>query len=132
MGKVEWRKPYKISELIEIVTKDYWVLNEPDIHGKHLCPDTGIFDLQLYIRKFEEEIYEDLVCYLEDYPEITDDDEEVFPEFVAEEGLVLLYSGENFEAVISGAFDQKLNPSMKEFIDSLNYYRDNDSYLDLE
>ena len=33
MGKVEWRKPYKISELIEIVTKDYWVLNEPDIHG---------------------------------------------------------------------------------------------------
>ena len=117
MGKVEWRKPYKISELIEIVTKDYWVLNEPDIHGKHLCPDTGIFDLQLYTRKFEEEIYEDLVCYLEDYPEITDDDEEVFPEFVAEEGLVLLYSGENFEAVISGAFDQKLNPSMKEFID---------------
>ena len=74
MGKVEWRKPYKISELIEIVTKDYWVLNEPDIHGKHLCPDTGIFDLQLYTRKFEEEIYEDLVCYLEDYPEITDDD----------------------------------------------------------
>ena len=72
MGKVEWRKPYKISELIEIVTKDYWVLNEPDIHGKHLCPDTGIFDLQLYTRKFEEEIYEDLVCYLEDYPEITD------------------------------------------------------------
>ena len=44
----------------------------------------------------------------------------------------MLYSGENFEAVISGAFDQKLNPSMKEFIDSLNYYRDNDSYLDLE
>ena len=132
MGKVEWRKPYKISELIEIVTKDYWVLNEPDIHGKHLCPDTGIFDLQLYTRKFEEEIYEDLVCYLEDYPEITDDDEEVFPEFVAEDVEVLLYSGENFEAVISGAFDQKLNPSMKEFIDSLNYYRDNDSYLDLE
>jgi len=67
----------------------------------------GIFDLQLYTRKFEEEIHEDLICYLEDYPEITEEDEEVFPEFVIQEGLAFLYSGENFESVISGAFDQK-------------------------
>lgn len=42
---------------------------------------------------------EDLICYLEDYPEITDEDEEIFPEFVVKEGLVFLYSGENFESV---------------------------------
>ena len=57
------------------------------------------YDLQLYTQKFEEEIYEDLICYLEDYPEITDEDEEIFPEFVVKEGLVFLYSGENFESV---------------------------------
>ena len=129
--EVELRKPYKISELIEIATKDYWVVNERDVDSDHLCPDTGIYDLQLYTQKFEEEIYEDLICYLEDYPEITDEDEEIFPEFVVKEGLVFLYSGENFESVITGAFNHKLDPSMKEFIDLLNYYRDNDSYLDL-
>ncbi len=65
--EVELRKPYKISELIEIATKDYWVVNERDVDSDHLCPDTGIYDLQLYTQKFEEEIYEDLICYLEDF-----------------------------------------------------------------
>ena len=46
------------------------------------------------------------------------------------EGLVLLYSGEDFESVIEVAFDQKHQPSMQEFVDSLNHYREYDSYLD--
>ena len=71
-----------------------------------------------------------MICYLEEPPEVTDEDEEVFPEFVVNEGLVLLYSGEDFESVIEVAFDQKKQPSVQEFIDSLNYYREYDGYLD--
>lgn len=67
---------------------------------------------------------------MEEPPEVTEEDEEIFPEFVVEEGLVFLYSGENFESVIEVVFNQKHQPSMKEFIDSLNYYRDNDSFLE--
>ena len=130
MTKAELRKPYKISDLIELVTKDYWAVNQDGINSNHQCPDTGIYDLYIYTNNFEELIVEDLICYLEEPPEITDEDEEVFPEFVIKEGLTFLYSGENFESVIEVAFDQKHQPSMQEFIDSLNHYREYDSYLD--
>ena len=73
---------------------------------------------------------EDLICYLEEPPEVTEEDEEIFPEFVVKEGLKFLYSGENFESVIEVAFDQKPRPSVKEFIDSLNYYRQYDAFLE--
>lgn len=131
MTKAELRKPYKISDLIELVTKDYWAVNQDGMNSKHQCPDTGLYDLYIYTNNFEELIVEDLICYLEEPPEITDEDEEVFPEFVVKEGLTLLYSGENFESVIEVAFDQKHQPSMREFVDSLNYYREYDSYLDI-
>ncbi|MCI9226766.1 MAG: hypothetical protein HFG86_01895 [Dorea sp.] len=130
MTNVELRKPYKISDLIELVTKDYWAVNQDGINSNHQCPDTGIYDLNIYTNNFEDLIVEDLICYLEEPPEITDEDEEVFPEFVVKEGLTLLYSGENFESVIEVAFDQKHQPSMQEFVDSLNHYREYDSYLD--
>lgn len=131
MSKVELRKPYKLSELIEIASKDYWVINPGGMGSKHLCPDTGLYDLVLYTYKFEEIAFADLNCYLEEPPEVTDEYEEIFPDFVIQKGLVPLCSGELFESVIEGAFDQKLQPSMKEFIDSLNYYREYDSFLDL-
>ena len=34
------------------------------------------------------------------------------------------------EMVIEVAFDQKRQPSMKEFVHSLNYYRTHDAFLD--
>ena len=131
MNKVELRKPYKISELIEIVTKDYWAINTGGMSSIHLCPDTGLYDLDIYTNKFEELVFEDLICYLEEPAEVTDEYEEIFPDFVVKKGLAFLYSGEDFESVMEEAFDQKLQPSMNEFIDSLNYYREYDSYLDL-
>ncbi len=113
-----------------MVTKDYWAVNKDGGNAEHQCPDTGIYDLYIYTKKFEEIVFEDLICYLEEPPEVTDEDEEVFPEFVVNEGFVLLYSGEDFESVIEVAFDQKKQPSVQEFIDSLNYYREYDAYLD--
>ena len=130
MTKAELRKPYKISDLIEMVTKDYWIVNKGGSNAEHQCPDTGIYDLYIYTKKFEENVFEDLICYLEEPPEVTDEDEEVFPEFVVNEGLALLYSGEDFESVIEVAFDQKKQPSMQELVNSLNYYREYDAYLD--
>lgn len=131
MNKIKLRKQYKISELIEIVTKDYWIINNSVSNSKHYCPDTGLYDFDIYTCKYEESIFADLICYLEQPSDVNDEDEEIFPDFVIENGLAFLYSGENFETVIECAFDQKKHPSMEEFIDSLNYYRDHDSFLDI-
>jgi len=131
MSKVELRRPYKLSELIEIASKDFWAVNPGGMDSKCLCPDTGLYDLDLYTNKFEELLFADLICFLEEPSEVTDEDEEIFPDFVLQEGLVPLYAGDMFESVIEAAFYQKLQPSMKEFIDSLNYYREYDSFLDL-
>lgn len=128
MNKIKPREPYRISELIEIVTKDYWVINNSN--SKHCCPNTGLYDLDIYTCKYEESVYADLVCYLEQPPDFDERDWEIFLDFVTEEGLVFLYLGENFETVIECAFNQKKQPSMEEFIDALNYYRDHDSFLD--
>lgn len=131
MDKIKLREPYRISELIEMTTKDFWEINSSVENEKWLCPDTGLYDMYIYTYKFEENISADLVCFIEEPPDVTDEDEEIFPDFVVEEGLVFLYSGENFESVIEVAFDQKKNPSMEEFLDSLNFYREHDAFLDL-
>ncbi len=68
---------------------------------------------------------------MEEPPDITDEDEEIFPEFVMKKGLSFLYSGENFETVIDLAFYQKQKPSVGELINALNYYRIYDAFLDL-
>lgn len=109
MNKVKQREPYKISELIEIVTKDYWVINNSVSNSKNYCPDTCLYDFDIYTHKYEKSVFADLVCYLEQPPDFNERDEEIIPDFVVEEGLVLLYSGENFETVIECAFNQKNN-----------------------
>lgn len=103
MNKVKLREPYKISELIEIVTKDYGENNVSASDGEHSCPDTVLYDLYIYTNKYEEAVFADLVCFLEQPPDVNDEDEEIFPDFVAEKGLVFLYSGEDFESVIEVA-----------------------------
>lgn len=129
MEKIKLREEYTIRQLIEMLTKDYWVINHSN--PKPCCPDIGLFDFYIYAYPYEGPIYEDLVCYVEEPPQITDEDKEIFPDFVMEKGLSFLYSGENFETVIEVVFDQKPEPSAEEWMDSLNYYRIYDAFLEL-
>ncbi|WP_064965772.1 DUF7716 domain-containing protein, partial [Tenacibaculum ovolyticum] len=69
-------------------------------------------------------------CYLESYPIISD--EEVYPDFVVEKSLELLYYGRQFEDVIMNVLHQKSEASIDEFILGLNYYTENDTFLDFE
>lgn len=66
-----------------------------------------------------------------DYPDVTDDGEEIFPDIVEENNLEVAYSGELFMDVISLAFQQKSNASYDEYVKALNYYYENDDFLDL-
>jgi hypothetical protein len=69
--------------------------------------------------------------YLDDPVFVNDDDEEVFPKFVVDNGLDLIYSSERFQDVVDLAYRQKPSASVDEIIAALNYYDDNDDFLDL-
>ena len=78
-----------------------------------------------------ELIEKDLLVYIDKYPDGDKDGNDVFSEFVTEEGLSLLYYGEQFEDVIENVLHQKPIASVEDFIAAINFYRDNDNFIDL-
>lgn len=74
MEKIEFRKPYNLSQIIYVNSKD---IEKNGFKNTNFCLYTN-----------EEEIASsDLICYLDLNPTITDDDEEVYPDFVINESL---------------------------------------------
>jgi hypothetical protein len=133
---VEFRKPYKLSELITIVAKkcvfeveEYERLGYISQKEKEYDPDNFYY---LYTKRRDEIATAELICYAEGYPDVTDEEEEIFPNFVVNEKLEKFCSDEIFESVIGNILHQKKQPTMKNFIDGLNYYLDDDAFIDLE
>ncbi|EAM1821449.1 hypothetical protein D3M43_23410, partial [Salmonella enterica subsp. enterica serovar Infantis] len=85
----------------------------------------------LYTKEYESSARADLICYLEMYPVISDDDDEVYPEFVINNSLELFFYGDQFLDVLRNISTQKENPSMEDFIAGLNFYLENDNFIDL-
>ncbi|MFC0178532.1 DUF7716 domain-containing protein [Thorsellia kenyensis] len=115
MKKLEFQREYTLSELInDIVKKGY--------KSNNFC---------LYTKGYVSLATENLICYLECYPTINDDDEEEYPKFVIKQNLELFYYGEQFEDVLTNVLHQKNTASIEDFITSLNYYLNNDAFLTL-
>lgn len=119
---LEKQVAYKLSDVITIF--------------KNMILENGIdnfldnLDLCVYTIDFVEEAINDTICYMDDYPEVDDNDQEIYTDFVTENKLVMFYSGEQFEDVISNTLNQKFDATIEEFIFALNYYRDNDNFAD--
>ena len=114
---------YKLSDVIMIFRN---VIIENGIDN--LLQD---MDLCVYSIDFVEEASNDTICYLDDYPDVDDNDHEIYTDFITENNLVLFYLGEQCEDVISNTLSQKLDATIDEFIFALNYYRDNDDFADV-
>ena len=114
---------YKLSDVIMIYRN---VIIENGIDN--LLQD---MDLCVYSIDFVEEASSDTICYLDDYPDVDDNDHEIYTDFITENNLVMFYLGEQFEDVISNTLSQKLDATIDEFIFALNYYRDNDDFADV-
>ena len=71
------------------------------------------------------------MCYLEISPAISDDDKEVYPNFVVKEFLELLYYGEQCEDVLMNVLAQKENSTINEYIPALDYYSKYDTFMSL-
>jgi len=120
MKKIEFKKTYSLCQLIDIVKTN---IQENGLTDNNFC---------LYTKENENIAHSNLICYLENYPTISDDDEEVYPDFVVEKSLELFYDGRQFEDVIMNVLHQKSTATIDEFILGLNYYTKNDTFLDIQ
>ena len=88
-------------------------------------------DFCIYTTELVDDATCDTICYLDEYPDIDDDDQEVYTDFVTERKLVMFFSGEQFEDVIGHMLSQKTDASIEDFIAGINHYREHDDFLDL-
>ncbi|HFE3443446.1 hypothetical protein [Klebsiella aerogenes] len=89
MKELEYIKPYSLKELItKIVHQGYTKDN--------FC---------LYTKEYEAVATPELVCYLDRYPEVSDD-EDVYPEYVEQNELELFFYGDQFMDVLKNALNQ--------------------------
>ncbi len=123
MNALKKQKEYKLCDVIKIFSKMI-IENGAD----NLLEDV---DFCIYTMDFVETASSDTICYLDDYPDVDDNDEEIYTDFVADKKLVMFYSGEQFEDVISHMLSQKPDASIEDFISGINYYREHDDFLDI-
>lgn len=114
MSRLEYRKAYGLDGLI------YKIMGGNTLDN--FC---------VYTKEYEAFTKEELVCYLDNYPAINDDDEEVYPDFVVENSLELIFYREQFIDVLHNISIQREKPSVEDFIAGLNFYLENDNFIDL-
>lgn len=64
------------------------------------------------------------------YPDVKGD-KEVYPESVKKAGLSYIYSGQQFVDVVTLLAEQKPDASHEDYVKALNYYQDNDEFIEL-
>ncbi|QGU86902.1 DUF7716 domain-containing protein [Erwinia sorbitola] len=79
----------------------------------------------------DEQLRVDGSYYVADYPDVNDDDKEIYPKIVVSKKLNYLYSGQQFADVVDSVLEQKPSASLDDFVEALNYYSANDDFLDL-
>jgi hypothetical protein len=135
--KLELNKPYKLGEIISVaikfITNEHYLEKIMDRYTFRSRTDSFVNSdyFYLYTKEKRENIQLDTVCYLDQGPSVTDEDEEIYPDFVLKEMLEIFCSGDLFSDVISNVLYQKEQASMDEYLAALKYYLDHDCFLDL-
>ncbi|WP_312690374.1 hypothetical protein [Kosakonia sp.] len=105
-------RQYSLAEIID------WI-NETDCQDDNFCLyGTG------------EKLTAEGIYLFAGYPQV-EDDTEIYPPAVIENELEYLYSGEDATSVIMLVNCQKPGASLDEYIRALNYYYENDNFLDV-
>lgn len=68
--------------------------------------------------------------FISDYPDVNDDDKEIYPEPVISASLSYLYSGQQFVDVVTLVLEQKSDATYEDYVNALNYYDVNDEFMD--
>ena len=75
MKELEYMTPYRLEDLIIKIVQEGYIKD-------NFC---------LYTKEYEAIATLELTCYLERYPEVSDDDEEVYPDYVEQNELELFF-----------------------------------------
>jgi hypothetical protein len=84
----------------------------------------------IYAKSWGTPLSLDLECYLDSCSIVQDNGDEVFSNFITTNKLELIYYGERFVDVIHNVQHQKKDATLEEYVKALNYYSDNDTFLD--
>ncbi|MBX9335725.1 hypothetical protein K5M56_31340, partial [Serratia marcescens] len=100
MKELEYMTPYRLEDLIIKIVQEGYIKD-------NFC---------LYTKEYEAIATLELTCYLERYPEVSDDDEEVYPDYVEQNELELFFYGDQFMDVLRSALNQKPSATVDEII----------------
>lgn len=111
-------KTYSLGGFIEIVK------NKQERSEKY----NPMYNYALYA--VEAEVTSDLEIYVGDPVEVTDSDEEIYPEYAVTHDMWYFCSDENIQDVVDLAHSQKQDISIVELITALGYYLEHDDFMD--
>jgi len=114
-----------LSELLEIFRKNGVY---EDVSEMYRLGET--FDL--YRKPSDEPMTKDEIVYLDHSVTGDQNNEDVYPEFVAKNGLECCCSGEILIDVVLSVFEQTKTPSIDNFVDALKYYNEHDDFLEIK
>lgn len=86
------------------------------------------FDYCVYGKGSSDDATLETACFIDFYPEITDDDEEIFPATVIDQSLDFWFRDELLEDVVFNALKQKPSASPEEILQAIKYYNHHDSF----
>jgi len=88
----------------------------------------------LYIAPDVETINADTMLYLDDYVEVDDDLNEIYPPFAIENKLWIYFHGDIASSIIGNTRYQLFPkiPSIDDYIVNFNYYSEHDAYYNFE
>ena len=112
---MELNKFYLIEDFIELVCQE---------------KDRGIY-YSVYAPQGTQKLSSGMSLFIGEQSSFDDDDNEIVPEVVVSQGLEMCYSDERFQDVVRLAFKQKPDASTGEIVKCLNYYAEEDDFLDL-
>jgi hypothetical protein len=91
----------------------------------------SIDDYCLYGKDSEDTVAESSVCFIDSTPSVDNNDTEIYPAFARQNGLQLLYYGQQFADVIGNAKRQRPDADLSTYVRALNHYLENDDFIDL-
>jgi len=110
-----------IEDVINLLKEEY--LKEGE---QALCNDS---DWHIYISG-DDKLFLTTACCVTAPPDFNEEtDEEIIPEFAANNGMDGSILPEIFQDVICSALEQKREATNEELLKALNYYLDNDTFM---
>ena len=82
--------------------------------------------------KDTDDIKEDTICCIADIVEVSDDYEEIYPDFAVRNEMDTYINGELLNDVLSSYLSADRNASASDLIYAINYYLENDCFIELE